>query len=249
VTRTDRLYALVEELRAAAPRPVTVAVLARRLEVSGRTVQRDLRALAQTGAPVYNATGRGGGWYVDPAMTLPPIGFTPREALAVAAALSAAESSAPFADGVRGAMRKIAASLSGAARTEAGELAARIVALPSRIDPEVRGAVERAITGQEVLRLIYLDASGQTSEREVEPAGLLTAGGRWYLLAWCRLRRAPRGFRLDRIRAAAPTGSPAPPREIGDMLGSAAAGAVTPPALDGLATPRGTGPVPETEVS
>ncbi len=72
MTRTDRLYALMEELRAAAPRPVTVPALARRLEVSERIVQRDLKALAETGAPVYSATGRGGGWSADPAMTLPP---------------------------------------------------------------------------------------------------------------------------------------------------------------------------------
>jgi proteasome accessory factor B len=238
VTRTDRLYALIEELRAVAPRPVTVPVLARRLEVSERTVQRDLRALAERGAPVYNATGRGGGWYVDPAMTLPPVGFTPREALAVAAALSAAGSSAPFADGVRGAMRKIVASLSGEALAEAHELAAQIVALPGRVDPAVRAAVERALTGREVLRLHYLDADGQASERDVEPAGLLTAEGRWYLLAWCRMRRAPRGFRLDRIQSAAPTGHPAPRRDLADMLNSAAAAAATPPALESLASRR-----------
>ncbi|CAJ59215.1 MULTISPECIES: helix-turn-helix transcriptional regulator [Frankia] len=235
MTRTDRLYALMEELRAVAPRPVTVPVLARRLEVSERTVQRDLKALAETGAPVYSATGRGGGWSVDPAMTLPPIGFTPGEALAVAAALAAAEGSAPFADGIRGAMRKIAASLSGQALVEAHELAAQIVALPSRLDPTVRGAVEWALTRREVLSLSYLDAGGRTSEREVEPAGLLAAEGRWYLVAWCRLRRAPRGFRLDRIRAAAPTGQAAPRRELADLLGSAATGAVTPAVLDSLA--------------
>jgi proteasome accessory factor B len=214
---------------------VTVPTLARRLEVSERTIQRDLRALTETGAPVYNATGRGGGWYVDPAVTLPPIGFTPREALAVAAALAAGESSAPFADGIRGAMRKIVASLSGQALTGTQELAAQIVTVPGGVDPAVRTAVERAVTGHEVLWLSYLDSGGQASEREVEPVGLLTAGGRWYLLAWCRMRSAPRGFRLDRIQAAASTGRPAPPRELADMLTSAAAGAVTPSALDGLA--------------
>jgi proteasome accessory factor B len=225
----------MEELRAVAPRPLTVPVLARRMEVSERTIQRDLRALAETGAPVYNATGRGGGWYVDPAMTLPPIGFTPHEALAVVAALSAAGSSAPFADGVRGAMRKIVASLSDTALTEAHELAAQIVALPGRVDPAVRVAVEQALTGREILWLDYLDAAGEASGREVEPAGLLTAEGRWYLLAWCRMRRAPRGFRLDRIQAATLTGRPAPRRNLADMLNSAAAGAATPPALQTLA--------------
>ncbi|KJE22310.1 WYL domain [Frankia torreyi] len=95
--------------------------------------------------------------------------------------------------------------------------------------------MERALTRREVLPLGYQDAGGRTSEREAEPAGLLTAGGRWYLVAWCRLRRAPRGFRLDRIRGAAPTGQAAPRRELADLLGSAATGAVTPDALDSLA--------------
>ncbi|WP_322748838.1 MULTISPECIES: helix-turn-helix transcriptional regulator [unclassified Frankia] len=236
MTRTDRLYALVEELRAAAPRPLTVSTLARRLEVSERTVQRDLKAMTETGVPIYSASGRGGGWYIDSAMTLPPINFTSREALAVAAALAAAESSAPFSDGARGAMRKIAASLSGQVSIAAHDLAAQIVAMPSRIDPTVRTAVERAVTEREVLWLSYLDANEQASEREVEPIGLLTAQGRWYLLAWCRVRRASRGFRLDRIQAAAPTGRPAPRRVLADMLGSAAAGAATPPVLDSLTT-------------
>lgn len=221
-----------------APRPLTVAVLARRLEVGERTVQRDLKTLTETGVPVYSVTGRGGGWYIDPAMTLSPIGFTTREACAVAAALAAADSSAPFSDGARAAMRKIAASLSGQVSTDVHNLASQLVALPSRIDPTVRAAVERAVTEREVLRLRYLDANERASEREVEPAGLLTAQGRWYLLAWCRARSAPRGFRLDRIQAAVSTGDAAPRRELADMLGSAAAGAVPPPAIDSLVTDR-----------
>ncbi len=108
--------------------------------------------------------------------------------------------------------------------------------MPSRIDPTVRAAVERAVTECEVLWLSYLDANEQASEREVEPIGLLTAQGRWYLLAWCRVRRASRGFRLDRIQAAALTGKGAPRRVLADILGSAAPGAVPPPVLDSLTT-------------
>ncbi|MFE3284142.1 helix-turn-helix transcriptional regulator, partial [Streptomyces sp. NPDC059233] len=72
MNRTTRLYALVEELRANAPRPVTVAALAARFEVSTRTAQRDLQALMESGVPVRTTPGRGGGWTIDPAMTLPP---------------------------------------------------------------------------------------------------------------------------------------------------------------------------------
>ncbi|MGW4897490.1 helix-turn-helix transcriptional regulator [Kitasatospora sp. NPDC004240] len=238
MNRTPRLYALVEELRAAAPRPRTVAALAARFEVSTRTVQRDLQALMEAGVPVRATSGRGGGWSIDPAMTLPPIRLTPEEASALVAALAAADGSAPYAGAARTASQKIAASMTGPASTTARHLAARIVALPARTPAPVRAAVEQALTDGTVLRLSYVDADGRESHREVEPAGLLTADGRWYLIAWCRTRRAGRGFRLDRVTAATPTTEPAPPRDLPTLLhGSAAADATRPGALTPLAPP------------
>ncbi|MCX4747829.1 WYL domain-containing protein [Kitasatospora sp. NBC_01287] len=237
MNRTARLYALVEELRAAAPRPVTVAALAARFEVSARTVQRDLQALMETGVPVRATTGRGGGWSIDPAMTLPPVRFTADEASALVAALAAADASAPYAGAARTAAQKIAASMTGPATVAAQELAARIVTLPARTAQPVRAAVERALTDGTVLRLSYADAAGRESERVVEPAGLLTADGKWYLIAWCRTRRAGRGFRLDRITAATPTAEQAPPHDLAALLaGSSAADAARPTALAPLAT-------------
>lgn len=237
MNRTARLYALVEELRASAPRPLTVAALAARFEVSTRTVQRDLQALMESGVPVRTTPGRGGGWTIDPAMTLPPIRFTSDEASALAAALAAADACAPYAGAARTAYQKIAASMTGPASAAAHQLAARIVALPSRTDSAVRAAVERALTDHVALRLSYVDAAGRASERTVEPAGLLTADGRWYLIAWCRTRRAGRGFRLDRIAAAAPTAEQAQPHDLAALLlGSVAAGAARPSALASLTT-------------
>ncbi|GAA2261654.1 YafY family protein [Kitasatospora cystarginea] len=238
MNRTPRLYALVEELRAAAPRLLTVAALAARFEVSTRTVQRDLQALMEAGVPVRAAPGRGGGWSIDPAMTLLPIRFTTDEASALVAALAAADASAPYAGAARTASQKIAASMTGPASVAAQELAARIVALPTRTAESVRTAVEQALTTGTVLRLSYVDAAGWESDRVVEPAGLLTAEGRWYLIAWCRTRRAGRGFRLDRIAAATPTGEQAPPHDLASLLlGSAAAGAVRPTSLASLTSP------------
>ncbi|WP_189254043.1 helix-turn-helix transcriptional regulator [Lentzea flava] len=231
MNRTARLYALVEELRAAAPRALTVAALAARLEVSTRTVQRDLQALMETGVPVRTTPGRGGGWSIDPAMTLPPIHFTPDEAAVLAAALAGADGSTA----ARTAFQKIAAVLNGPATAAAGDLAARIVALPSRTDAGVRAAVHEALATNTVLRLTYTDAAGQDTERVVDPAGLLTADGRWYLIAWCRTRRAGRGFRLDRITSATLTGEDAQRHDLSDLLrGSLAAGAVRPATLDPL---------------
>ncbi|GAA2718130.1 MULTISPECIES: WYL domain-containing protein [Streptomyces] len=235
MNRTARLYALVEELRAVAPRPLTVAALAARFEVSTRTVQRDLQVLMEAGVPVRTTPGRGGGWSIDPDMTLPPIHFTAEEASALAVALAATDACAPYAGAARTAAQKISASLSGPASAAAHRLAARIVALPSPAGSVVRSAVEEALTTHTALRLTYVDAAGRESDRVVEPGGLLTAGGRWYLIAWCRTRRAGRGFRLDRITAADPTAEYAPPRDLAALLrGSAAADAVRPPALASL---------------
>ena len=230
--RAPRLHALVDELRAAAPRPLTVATLAARFEVSTRTVQRDLQALMEAGVPVRVTSGRGGGWTTDPATTLPPVRLTPEEAAALVTALAAASPSAPYAGAVRTASRKLAASLTGPAAVTARELAARVVALPALATDPVRTAVERALTDGTVLRLSYTDAAGRESERAVEPAGLLTADGKWYLIAWCRTRRAGRGFRLDRVTAAAPTAERARSHALTDLLhGSSAADATSPPAL------------------
>lgn len=238
MNRTARLYALVEELRAAAPWPLTVAALAARFEVSTRTVQRDLQALLESGVPVHTTPGRGGGWAIDPGMTLPPIHFTAEEATALAVALAAADASTPYAGAARTAAQKIAASTPGPASAAARELAARIVALPAPTDSTVRTAVEQSLTTGTVLRLSYVDATGRRSDRAVEPAGLLTADGRWYLIAWCRTRQAGRGFRLDRITAATPTAEPAQPHDLTELLrGSAAADAVRPGALASLGSP------------
>ncbi|MFF9815045.1 helix-turn-helix transcriptional regulator [Streptomyces sp. NPDC014006] len=227
MNRTARLYALVEELRAAAPRPVTVSALAGRFEVSARTVQRDLQALMESGVPVRTTPGRGGGWSIDPRMTLPPIHLTADEAAALTAALAAADARAPYAGAARTAAQKIAAAMTGPASTAARHLAERIVTLPSSADTAVRTAVERALITRTVLRLSYADAAGRHSERVVEPAGLLTADGRWYLIAWCRTRQAGRGFRLDRITSAATTTEQAEPHDLSALLrGSAGADAV-----------------------
>ncbi|MDQ1022087.1 helix-turn-helix transcriptional regulator [Streptomyces afghaniensis] len=235
MNRTARLYALVEELRAAAPRPLTVAALATRFEVGTRTVQRDLQSLMRSGIPVRSLPGRGGGWSIDRQMTLPPIRFTADEALALTAALASADASTPYAGAARSAAQKIMASMAGPASAAARELAARIVTLPTDGDLALRTAVEQAVTDSMVLRLSYTDAAGRVSDRVVEPAGLLTTDGRWYLIAWCRTRRAGRGFRLDRIAAASPTGERARHHDLTALLlGSAAAGAVQPTALASL---------------
>ena len=95
VNRTDRLYALVEELRAVAPQWRSAKWFAERFEVSSRTIERDLSALQQAGVPIYATPGRRGGYAIDVQHTLPPLNLSAAEVAAVATAL-AADTATPF---------------------------------------------------------------------------------------------------------------------------------------------------------
>ena len=119
VNRTDRLYALVEDLRASAPRPRSARQLAARYEVSSRTIERDILALQESGVPVYAEPGRRGGYAIDKTMTLPPVNFTAAEMVAIAVALARDERT-PFAAATRSALRKVLAVASAAQTARSG---------------------------------------------------------------------------------------------------------------------------------
>ena len=125
MNRTDRLYALVEELRAVAPRPRSARQLAERYEVSTRTIERDILALQESGVPIYAETGRRGGYAIDKTLTLPPLNFTAAEMVAIAVSL-AREENTPFAAATRSALRKVLATASAAQTAQAGELMDRV---------------------------------------------------------------------------------------------------------------------------
>jgi predicted DNA-binding transcriptional regulator YafY len=125
VNRTDRLYALVEELRAVAPRPRSAHWLASRFEVSARTVERDISALQQAGVPIYAEPGRRGGYCLDKARTLPPVNLTPAEAVAMALALDRLDGT-PFPAAAAAGLRKLLAAMQTDDATAARELAGRV---------------------------------------------------------------------------------------------------------------------------
>ena len=87
MNRLDRLYALVEELRAAGSSGRSARRLADRFEVSVRTIERDVLALQEAGVPISAQLGRRGGYVLDRSMTLPPLNFTPAEAVALSVGL------------------------------------------------------------------------------------------------------------------------------------------------------------------
>ncbi|HET6954032.1 MAG TPA: WYL domain-containing protein [Acidimicrobiales bacterium] len=213
MNRTDRLYALVEELRAVAPRPRTARHLAARFEVSVRTVERDLGALMEAGVPIYATPGRGGGYAIDPAHTLPPVNFTSDEATALAVAL-ARPGATPLAGALRSALHKVLAAMPRAEAEAAERLAGRVHLLPHSTDiqhPPLR-AVEQALVHSRVLAIDYRDRQGTATRRAVEPIALVGSGDAWYLVGHCRLRRARRAFRVDRMASAVVTDETAPER-------------------------------------
>ncbi|UNO40654.1 YafY family protein [Streptomyces sp. MST-110588] len=220
MNRTDRLYALVEELRAAAPRPRSARWLAERFEVSTRTVERDLSALQQSGVPIYAEPGRTGGYTLDRQQTLPPLTMTAAEATALAVGLHALDGT-PFAEAARTALHKVLAVMPERERAAADAFAARVgLIAPEESRASVPRALQEALSERRVLRLEYADKGGQLTGRTVEPLGFLggNTGEHWYLIAWCRLREAVRGFRTDRIRAVHPLDETAPPRDFDRSL-------------------------------
>lgn len=146
VNRTDRLYAIVEDLRASAPRPQSARQLAARYEVSARTVERDILALQESGVPVYAEPGRRGGYAIDKTMTLPPVNFTAAEMVAIAVALARDEST-PFAAATRSALRKVIAVASATQTAAAAQLIDRVRLIGAGPDREVAAAAAAAGAG------------------------------------------------------------------------------------------------------
>ena len=202
MNRTDRLYALVEELRAAAPQWRSASALAEHFEVSKRTIERDLSALQQAGVPIYATPGRRGGYALDVRHTLPPLNLSAAEVAAVASAL-AVDTSTPFTHAGRTALQKILAVLRELDAESTRELAARVRLFDEGAGGQRSlGAVEQAIVEERVVDIHYVDKTGEFTARTVEPVAVLGVKPHWYLWAYCRLREAPRAFRLDRIRFA-----------------------------------------------
>lgn len=223
MNRTDRLYGLVEALRAVSPRPRSARRLAERFEVSVRTIERDLAALQQSGLPIWAEPGRTGGYVIDASATLGPAGFTLDEALAVLIGLGSLRHG-PFRQAARTAARKVLAVMPDGDAARATALASRVHFLEGdegdeggeggEGDPVVPTAFADAFRADRVVRLRYRDASGAESTRDVEPLGSIGKEGQWYLVAWCRLRDEVRAFRGDRMLSVEVTDERPPRRAL-----------------------------------
>jgi predicted DNA-binding transcriptional regulator YafY len=224
VNRTERLYAIVEELRAVAPRARSARWLAERFDVSVRTIERDVSALQHAGNPVWAEPGRTGGYCIDRERTLPPVNFTAHEAVALAVAVEGMGSN-PFEQASLVAMRKVIAAMHVSDAAAARALATRVHMLgpaegvadgsdDDSAESAVPALIADALSTGFVLRIGYLDRDETLTTRDIEPLGYIRNSDHWYLVAWCRLRDATRAFRTDRIRSVVRMGEPLVPREL-----------------------------------
>jgi len=209
--RAERLYALVDHLRARSPRTVSATALARTFEVTSRTIERDILALQQAGVPIYADQGRTGGYAIRRDFSLLPLQLTGAEALAAATGLALLDGS-PLRAAARTARDKIISALPEARHRDAVRLLSRTYVIGDDKHRAGDEIIERAVVNGIVVKISYLSSTNEKSEREVEPLGLLRADDHWYLVGWCRLRKGVRGFRTDRIAAVEATGETAPHR-------------------------------------
>ena len=224
--RAERLHALTEMLRRGGVRGYTAERLASEFQVSLRTVKRDIDALERGGLPIWSRPGPGGGYGVSAQANLPPISLSPAQAVALLAAVTAAQD-APYSDLAAAGVRKILDILDPRTKAEAAELAARIWVNADDSPPRsVRSALETAMVEQRVVRIRYTSGTGAVTQRDVEPVIFAATGGKWYMISWCRLRDAMRWFLVSRIANATVTQMPCAGHdvsEIGDPPETAAA--------------------------
>ena len=211
--RADRLFQIVQYLRGG--RLTTARNLAERLEVSERTIYRDVADLIGSGVPIEGEAGVG--YILRAGYDLPPLMFTQSEisALVAGARLIRAWGGLEMASAAEEALVKIRAVLPEAdrARVEATEIHALA---PPEHEPDVRAhldALDKAVANQHRLTLTYADGAGRTSTRSVRPLSLWYWGRVWTLIAWCELRDDFRMFRVDRITATEPGDPFRPERE------------------------------------
>jgi predicted DNA-binding transcriptional regulator YafY len=196
--RADRLFQLVQLVRGR--RLSTAGFIGQRLEVSVRTVYRDIADLQRQGVPIEGEAGVG--YRMRAGFDLPPLMFTRSEAQALVAAVRIAQPrlDAALAAQAETALSKILAVLPAAARAAAESLAVYAPAIG--IDEATRQRLEQlrlAAETRQFLRLTYLDLKGVRSERLLRPLGSFYWGAVWTLAAWCEMRQGFRSFRVDRI--------------------------------------------------
>lgn len=200
--RADRLFQIIQLLRRSS-RPVTAAALAEELEVSRRTVYRDMADLIGQRVPIDGEAGLG--YLLEPGYDMPPLMLTPDEIEAVVlGAQLVARLSDPFlANAARDVVAKIASTVPERLRPFIAEpsVGAKPASGPREDSLDVR-PLRSAIREGLKVRLRYRSETGDETERIVWPVILGYAEAHCLLVAWCETRQAFRHFRTDRILSA-----------------------------------------------
>jgi predicted DNA-binding transcriptional regulator YafY len=193
--------------------------LAERLEVSGRTIRRDMERLRSLGYPVESLTGPAGGYRLRAGAAMPPLLLDDEEAVAIAVGLRSAAGSSVIGieeTAIR-ALVKLEQVLPGHLRRRVSALGEATFTLPTggpRVEPQHLATIAAACRDRERVRFAYTSRDGAESRREVEPHALVNQGRRWYLVAWDRTREDWRSFRVDRVTKPASTGVRFTPRAL-----------------------------------
>jgi predicted DNA-binding transcriptional regulator YafY len=212
VNRIDRLDRLERVLRLRGN--TTANALASELEVSVRSVYRDLDMLRVRGLRIEGEAGRGGGLRLDPTSAPAAVQFKNDEVVSLWLATELARRAGimPWSRAVSGALDRVLAALPDARRRELRAIMKRVIVGEPAIDslrndagppdPGLLVCFEEAFSARVGLRFDYVDRHGQSSQRTVEPHGLLVHPPLFYVLAIDRDKREPRMFRMDRVRRA-----------------------------------------------
>lgn len=203
--KASRLFEIIQILRLAG-KPVTAARIASELEVTPRSIYRDIAALQSMRVPIEG--GRGIGYILRPGFDLPPLMFSIEETEAIVLALALLERTADVAlkNAAKQVRQKIAAAIPPPLRRA---LDANVfhawgsAASPARIDLAL---VRGAIRGEEKLTIEYRDQLDRATTRTIRPIALVYYSDTANIVAWCELRQAIRNFRADRVVDGAPSG-------------------------------------------
>jgi predicted DNA-binding transcriptional regulator YafY len=196
--RADRLFRIIQRLRR--KRAVTAAELAETLEVSERTIYRDVQDLVLSGVPIKGEAGVG--YALARGFDLPPLMFDEEEleALVLGARMVQSWAGPELARAAEQVLAKVEAVLPERLRARVPD--ARLFAPSFHVRKQLvdgLSPLRTAIEEHRKVRFAYRDRNAASSERTVQPLGLFYWGAAWSLGAWCELRRDFRNFRLDRM--------------------------------------------------
>ena len=196
------------------PRDWPGPVLAERLEVSPRTVRRDVDRLRELGYRIGAIKGPDGGYRLAAGSELPPLLFDDDQAVAIAVALQTVRSSGiDIEEGAARALATVRQVMPSRLRHRVDGIRFTGAANTTRVDPAVLEAASAAVRDRQVLRFDYGSAPDRPARR-TEPHAVVAREGRWYLLAWDLEADDWRTFRLDRMHPRIPTGPSFTPRPL-----------------------------------